>query len=132
MRSRLIVLWILLALLPLRGWAYSGMQVEMAAGELAMATPSGETGEAAAAHHAAPPCHQESASTDASADAESTVSGHAACLLCDLCHSVALFNAAPPVGAVPVEVARVHCVTGTDTGRSLVGGLDRPPRISIA
>lgn len=129
MRSRLIILWILLALLPLRGWSYSGMQVGLAAGEAAMAA-QGEGSDTA--HHASAPCHQQAAASETPDSGDSSRSGHAACSLCDLCHSVALFNAAPPVGTMQVAVTRPHPVTGTDTGRSLIGGLDRPPRLSIA
>ena len=132
MRSRLVVLWILLALLPLRGWAYGNMQVGMAAGELAMAAQSFES---PAASHAMP-CHEAAAATDASPgaapDADSASSGHAACALCDLCHSVALFSAASPLGETLLAVSRVRPVTGIATGRALVGGLERPPRVFFA
>ena len=128
MRLRLIVLWILLALLPLRGWAFSGMQVDMAAGEVAMASQVVVSG---TPHHASAPCH-EAAASDAADDSDMAGTSHAGCSLCDVCHSVALFNAAPPLGAAQVAVTRAHPLTRTDTGRSLVGGLDRPPRISRA
>ena len=128
MRLRFIVLWILIALLPLRGWAFSGMQVDMAAGEVAMASQVVASG---TPHHASAPCH-EAAASDAADDSDAAGSSHAGCSLCDVCHSVALFNAASPLGAAQVAVTRAHPLTRTDTGRSLVGGLDRPPRISRA
>ena len=137
MRSRLVVLWILLALLPLRGWAYGNMQVGMAADAVAMAAQSAESPSAAhAAAHAAMPCHEAAAATDAvpdaAPDADSANSGHTACALCDLCHSVALFSAASPLGETLLAVSRVRPVTGIDTGRALVGGLERPPRFFFA
>ena len=129
MRSRLVVLWILLALLPLRGWAYGNMQVAMAAGAVAMAAQSTES---PAAAHAAMPCHEAASATGAAPDADSANSGHTACALCDLCHSVALFSAASPLGETQLAVSRVRPVTGIDTGRALVGGLERPPRFLFA
>ena len=129
MRSRLVVLWILLALLPLRGWAYGNMQVGMAAGAVAMAAKSAESPSAA---HAAMPCHEAASATDAVPDANSANSGHTACALCDLCHSVALFSAASPLGETQLAVSRVRPVIGIATGRALVGGLERPPRFFFA
>ena len=128
MRLRFIVLWILLALLPLRGWAFSGMQVDMAAGAVAKASQVVVSG---TPHHASAPCH-EAAASDAADDSDVGGTGHAGCSLCDVCHSVALFNAASPFGAAQVAVTRAHPLSRTDTGRALVGGLDRPPRISRA
>jgi hypothetical protein len=129
MRSRLIVLWLLLALLPLRGWAYGSMQVDMAT--LALATTSPSAGPATHAH-ASTPCHDAAASTHASASADPLAGGHAGCALCDLCHGVALFNALPPPCAVPLAVTRVRPGCSADTGRYLLGGLERPPRFFLA
>ena len=129
MRSRLVILWILLALLPLRGWAYGNMQVGMAAAAVAMAAQNAES---PAAAHAAMPCHETAFTTDASPDADSANSGHTACALCDLCHSVALFGTAPTLRGTLLAVSRVRPVTGIDTGRALVGGLERPPRFFFA
>ena len=133
MRSRFVVLWILLALLPLRGWAYGNMQVGMAAAAVAMAAQNAES---PAAAPVAMPCHEAASATDArpgaDPDADSANSGHTACALCDLCHSVALFSAASPLGETQLAVSRVRPVTGIDTGRALVGGLERPPRFFFA
>ena len=129
MRSRLVILWILLALLPLRGWAYGNMQVGMAAAAVAMAAQNAES---PAAAHAAMPCHEAATATDARPGADSANSGHTACALCDLCHCVALFSAASPLGETQLAVSRVRPVIGIATGRALVGGLERPPRFFFA
>ena len=121
MRCRLIVLWILLALLPLRGWASVSMQVEMATDALVTASD--------APHHASAPCHE---AAPASADDNTSGNGHASCSLCDLCHGVALVSPAAPLDAVQAAVTRVRPGTVTDTGRALVGGLERPPRFPLA
>lgn len=132
MRCRLVVLWILLALLPLRGWAFSSMQVEMAISDLTAATLEFEP---AIAAPALPPCHEVAAKAgpdSATPNSDVAGSGHAGCALCDLCYSVAIVDAAPALDAVQFAVAHVGSFTRTDTGRSLVGGLDRPPRLFIA
>ena len=113
-------MWILLALLPLRGWASVSMQVEMATDALVTASDM--------PHHASAPCHE---AAPASADGSTSGSGHAGCSMCDLCHSVALVSPASPLDAVQAAVTRVRPGTATDTGRALVGGLDRPPRLPL-
>ena len=121
MRCRLIVLWILLALLPLRGWASVSMQAEMATNALVTASDT--------PHHASAPCHE---AAPASADDNASGTGHASCSMCDLCHSVALATPASPIDAMQAAVTRVRPGTTIDTGRALVGGLERPPRIPLA
>lgn len=113
-------MWILLALLPLRGWASVSMQVEMATDALVTASEM--------PRHASAPCHE---AAPASADGNSSGTGHAGCSMCDLCHSVALVSPASPLDAVQAAVTRVRPGTATDTGRALVGGLDRPPRLPL-
>jgi cytochrome c553 len=64
-RSSLVLLWLLLALLPLRGWAH-----------LSMHLPAAETSAAA-------PCHGAETAPD-----PSTATPH--CTLCDICHGAIL------------------------------------------
>jgi len=65
-RSSLLVLWLLLALLPLRGWAH-----------LSMHLPAADTAVMA-------PCHgAEAAAADPSATSQP-------CTLCDICHGAML------------------------------------------
>ncbi len=90
-RRATLLLWLMLALLPLRGWAMGTMNVAMAA----------------PAHEApAPACH------DASGD-DAALHAHA---LCDICHAVAVPASEPslpaidrhagaPIGWVPIAPA---------------------------
>jgi hypothetical protein len=111
------IIWSMLALLPLRGWAVTTM-------EMPAAVDDAPTHQAAAEQPSVQlnaPCHDGADESDAGS------SGHA-CALCDLCHSAAASApqfAPPPVlppGAAPPTVA------ARDTGRHAIGGLDRPPR----
>ena len=101
---RIWLIGLLIALLPLRGWAWATMPV--AAWE-------------------PPPCHASAHQADAQ-DAASD--SHATCTLCDLCHagvivppSWAWFHDAPPISPPSWAVSATHGRDGTD-------GLFRPPR----
>ena len=123
MRFRVVLVWMLLALLPLRGWATLAMQL----------SPPGSHG-TSAAHAAQTPCHEmvaTMASAEAAGDerAAGSVGGsHAGCSMCDLCHGTAACNAQTTLSFALNHVARVPPVADADTGRALVGGLERPPR----
>lgn len=114
------ILWLMLALLPARGWAVASMNVGMGAMEIAAVAQADQTADAA--ENAMPACHQ------ADDGDSSTVS----CQACDWCHAAlglpadtsVQVSAAPAVSPVP-DVAR-------DTGRPAVGGLERPPRLFLA
>lgn len=71
-RGPVLLLWLLLALLPLRGWANGWMH---------LATTTQTVAEAVAM-----PCHGEPAPSDG-ADASTAPAG---CILCDLCHGLAV------------------------------------------
>jgi hypothetical protein len=74
-RRPLWVLWLLLALLPLRGWAGAAMHLPGAAAD------------AAAAVQVAMPCHGEHGSAPAQHDAAAPDGvADKVCALCDLCH----------------------------------------------
>jgi hypothetical protein len=128
MPFRRIVLWILLALLPLRGWAMGDMQVSMATGTLA-AVASAHVADAPPVQ-ASTPCHGESAQQTSDAPDESRVEAgaHSGCSLCDLCHSVAMPTTRPMPSLAPSTAGPASPWAGTDTGRALIGRLDRPPR----
>lgn len=116
---RVALLTLLMALLPLRGWAWAVMSVPVAA-------PVAVQSEAAQ-----PSCHGHQVAPDAPAtDGASAATGHHAhtCSLCDLCHagvivppSWAWFHDAPPVSPPSWAVSATHGRDGTD-------GLFRPPR----
>lgn len=115
MRRATWILWLMLALLPLRSWAVASMA-------LPSLDPSVLPSLVDMAHPAEnPPCHDDRA---APAD------GHASpgCQACDWCHASL---ATPPqvltTATVRPRVAPRHEVR-PDTGRCLQGGLERPPR----
>ncbi len=116
---RVALLTLLMALLPLRGWAWAVMPVP---------SPAAITVQVEAAQ---PPCHGNQLAPNApdTADASATTGHHAqTCSLCDLCHagvivppSWAWFHDAPPVSPPSWAVSARHGRDGTD-------GLFRPPR----
>jgi hypothetical protein len=145
---RVALLTLLIALLPLRGWAWAVMPVPTP-GHAAPGAPDQVVSAASHGAHApaatslrhaaerAAPCHGHQATTqhataDAHADAAPVTSdnpgtGHT-CSLCDLCHagvivppSWAWFHDAPPVSPPSWAVSATHGRDGTD-------GLFRPPR----
>jgi hypothetical protein len=71
-RGSIVLLWLLLALLPMRGWANGWMH---------LATADGSVAEAVAM-----PCHGDAAP----ADSGDSLPAPAGCTLCDLCHGVAM------------------------------------------
>jgi hypothetical protein len=114
------LLWLLVALLPLRSLAMDWMQVSMAA----MSPP------AAVEKEALPPCHAavlEEALTDNTA-ADNAAESHVTCTLCDLCHSgvvpapTYVAPIAPPHGSSPAAIVSA----GHEGPRP--DGLFRPPR----
>ena len=102
----LLLLWLVLAWLPLRGVAQVVMHLPAPASSA--------------------PCHGDHAVTpDADAHAPAT-QGTPACTLCDLCHGAVLPAAVPVVlaeGAAPQVALAVPL-----SGHVLPGRLDRPPR----
>lgn len=102
-RYSLLMLWLLLALLPLRGWAH-----------LSMHLPATDT-------TAMAPCHGAEAAADPTAPSQ-------VCTLCDICHGAMLpwaDNAAPSkdrrAQALPAAAPRAAPASEPDT-------LFRPPR----
>lgn len=105
------LLWLVIALLPLRGWAMAQMAVP-----------------AAATHHATdatPHCHDDGAHQDKAAPA------HAGCSLCEVCHAslglpaVVVLHHLP---SLPHAAPAVTPITGVRDGPP--SELFRPPRRS--
>jgi hypothetical protein len=129
---RVALLTLLMALLPLRGWAWAVMPVSVpgSVGPTQVMAHSAHVPAASAAEVSdALTCHAQLGGTDA-ADTPSDDGfgqGHT-CSLCDLCHagviappSWAWFHDAPPVTPPSWAVSVAH-------GRDGVDGLFRPPR----
>ena len=117
MRRATLILWLMMALRPLRGWAAVSMVVPQ--------TASTATVSVAAEHPhggAMPACHQ----------AGETGSGGGPCQACDYCHAaIALAPRALPLKATLLAEPPAP-TQARDTGRHAVGGLDRPPRPLLA
>lgn len=120
MRRATWLLWLMLALLPMRGWAIAGMGLPPAAQDrtlrVAMADESAQ--HESAQDGSAMPCHQ----ADADAEAGSN------CQACDWCHAAL---AVPPTAGtlgMPRLSDAPPMTPQLDTGRPAVGGLERPPR----
>ena len=110
----------MLALLPLRGWAAASMTVPAAVSDASMLVV-----QVAGPHeHTVPSCHE-------AAGDESAPAGHA-CNLCDLCHSAVADQTEASVPQMPLPDVKPQPALARDTGRHAVGGLDRPPRITLA
>lgn len=111
------VILLLIALLPLRGWAAAGMAVPVPVA----AVPT----EAAAA---LPPCHAGLAEDELAMLAADPVPTTHLCATCDLCHA----PLAVPAGgwasvSEPPSVAPA-AAHPRDTGRLMAASLERPPR----
>jgi hypothetical protein len=113
---RRLFLILLIALLPLRGWAGAVMSIEMALQERIAAHHVGQ-----GVHHAAtaqkPDCHEHGAAAghvaplgdtaahnvDHDVTPDTTPSNHCnTCVACQICHSVALTGLSPVAFAPPV------------------------------
>ena len=120
MPRRLWIIWLMLALLPLRGMAVATMEMPGAAAQVTGA----EKPVLVDAGHGKAPCHE-------GADPGSGSADHA-CGLCDLCHSAV---AVPPQNrgcAQPLQDVMSPPGLARDTGRHAIGRLDRPPRLLLA
>jgi len=130
---RVALLSLLMALLPLRGWAWAVMPMPtQGQATTAAALHGAHAPVAASLHHATErtaPCHGPQATTEQGAEQGMGGTGqNHTCSLCDLCHagvivppSWAWFHDAPPVSPPSWAVSAPHGRDGTD-------GLFRPPR----
>lgn len=121
---RLSIVLLLLVLLPLRGWAAGSMAAGPGAG-LAHEAMQG----------AAMPCHvlfDEGQGGHAAGEeppvAPAAEAGHL-CAACDLCHAPAGLGADALRLPRPLPAAGPLAWNPRDTGRLMVGWLDRPPRL---
>lgn len=134
---RAVLLCLLIALLPLRGWAWSDMAVT--AGVQDVHAPQRAPGALAevGAHGGPPPCHGHNAagaSQSATPQASDTHTPpgnapHAGCSLCDLCHAGAMPSTdAPRWSGPPPQCSAPGWHPTPDTGRQDADGPFRPPR----
>jgi hypothetical protein len=110
--SRLVaaVLWLAIALLPLRVVAAGWMSPGMAAAATSVAAE-------------AMPCHGMPAD-----QADSGAPVHHVCNLCDLCHAGVTVAPAPPAVALASAVQESATMPSSPHGRVAPDGLFRPPR----
>jgi len=123
MRRLSWILWLLIALMPVRGIAQSLMSFAPAQSEAVMAAAQSVDG-------APCPMHAASAATDETATPASSGSNPTshACSLCDVCHSAVLpltLGVAPPSALPEDEPVPAH---GLGAGRAAPAKLFRPPR----
>lgn len=126
---RVALLSLLIALLPLRGWAWAVMPVAVPTAPVLAAEAGLEIDAAHQAQASEMPCHGHAASPSESAQPSSgpTKVAHT-CSLCDLCHAGVI---APPTWSwapdAPPLAAPSWAVTATP-GRDGQDSLFRPPR----
>ncbi len=120
MPRRLWIIWLMLALLPLRGMAVATMEMP---GGTAQVTGA-ETPALLDAAHGKAACHD-------GADADPGSADHA-CGLCDLCHGAVTVAPQGTAPAQPLRGAMPPPGLARDTGRHSIGGLERPPRLFLA
>lgn len=117
MRRATWILWLMLALLPLRGWAMATMGLPAVGPTSVVASAEADT--------VVPPCHQQAAGAS-EADAGTN------CLACDWCHAALALPARVVLDGVHAPAAAPRVQPARDTGRPSIGGLDRPPRTRLA
>jgi hypothetical protein len=118
MRRATVILWLMLALLPLRGWAVASMGMDMPAAAVSAAADAAATTPGSPM----PACHE--AGDDGSLSAN--------CQACDWCHAALGLSAQITATASPAPAVQPASAVARDTGRRAVGGLDRPPRPHLA
>ncbi|ABM93460.1 MULTISPECIES: hypothetical protein [Methylibium] len=120
MRRATWILYLMLALLPLRSWAVASMGLPQVTEAPAVAL--------SADHHTAtsgaalPPCHQ----GDENGAAPSN------CQSCDWCHAAIGIVPHGESATVALPAEAPIPALARDTGQPAIGGLDRPPRTVLA
>ena len=123
------LLWLAIALLPVRAWAVAAMPEAMSAAVNGVATPAVTTGLKVAGNllpaHPAMPCHAASESADDAAAPQ-------ACSLCGVCHAAfaVLPSVQPSVPALPPE--RHDTAFAPAVEAAALAGPERPPRPVLA
>ncbi len=119
------LLWLAIALLPVRAWAAAAMPADM--GSMSAAALAAAHQDAGEAEHAppAPPCH-------GGGDPADDAAAPQACSLCGVCH--AAFALLPSVDAAVQTAAPERpmgaFVSAVET--AALAGLERPPRPLLA
>lgn len=119
MRRATWILWLMLALLPLRGWAAATMGVPAIDASTAAAAMSAEASDS----DRTLPCHT-------AAGDDGGPAGN--CQACDWCHAALGLPADATLTTAELPAAPPRVSAASDTGRRLIGGLDRPPRNLLA
>ncbi|MES2958063.1 MAG: hypothetical protein V4792_07735 [Pseudomonadota bacterium] len=113
----LLLLWLAIALLPMRGWAAAVMPVAMASEALGVTLPAPA---GAAEPAAAMPCH--------GASDEAGPSNGSACSHCEACHGATALLACVSERVVVEPGARPRLEPSPGVERPVQSGPDRPPR----
>jgi hypothetical protein len=121
-RCSTALLWLAIALLPVRGWAVTLMPMAMS-GPAATQAVTVEAGAAEPA--AAMPCH-------GVMTADSDNSTTPTCSLCDLCHSTVAQAPSPPALPAATADALPSAATSSPVDSRLPDGLFKPPRRTLA
>lgn len=122
------LLWLVIALLPLRGWALAEMAAMTALpGAVMMAvSPQDMTPHAA---EALPPCHAALADRSMPTDADPQATpAHAGCSLCEICHASLGLPAPPSLSLPRLPQATPALVPVTGAADAPPDALFRPPR----
>jgi hypothetical protein len=119
-----LLLWTVIALLPIRALATGVMPVMMLAG-----LPATEVSAPADDKPSAMPCH--AAMVDAADDASASDMTHT-CSLCDLCHNSAVVAQQPTVLLPTVHEAQPQGACPADIEPRAPDNLFRPPRPFLA
>jgi hypothetical protein len=126
MRRAWIIL-LLVAMLPVHGWAAAAMGVRMAALDAASdATPIAAT--VAAMSEADTHCHGHTDGDHATGGLDATERAPHDCASCDLCHAGVAVLADDSVAPLPATPADVPAAHPRNTGRLMATCLERPPR----
>ncbi len=119
-----LLLWIVIALLPIRALASAVMPVMM------MSAPASSDGSALSVEQAAAlPCHAGMAAD--AADDSAAVGVNHCCSLCDLCHGSVAAAPPPAVRAPTAREPQPQGASPTAIEPRAPEGLFRPPRASL-
>ena len=111
------VIVLLIALLPLRGWAAASMAVAMPIAPVS-----------AGASAEVPPCHAGLAEDDLAMLAADPAPVAHLCSTCDLCHAPAAVPAGEWASVSELPSVAPPVAHPRDTGRLMAASLERPPR----
>jgi hypothetical protein len=120
-RCSTALLWLAIALLPVRGWAVTLMPMAMGAQAMAV--------EAEPAAPSVMPCHGAMAAEATAAASESTTP---TCSLCDLCHTTVAQAPSPPSWPPAPDDALPPAAAPSPVDSRLPDGLFRPPQSTLA